>query len=112
MGGLLEGIESQKPQGNGQRALRRFRTLDVDELGERLEHQLPQAFPLPCEPLFEGGWMRPLGGQALEEVAMIQDRRPFKVGRRALSHQLLEDEGINLDPGRIQDQGVPVNPQA
>jgi hypothetical protein len=56
--------------------------------------------------------MRSLGGQALEEVTLIYDRCPFESVQRPFPHQLLESEGVNLDPGRIQDQGVPVRPQA
>src|SRR4030095_6205740 len=83
VGGSLEGVERKKPEGRGQRPLRGPRySLDLDELGERLECQFPHAFPLCREPFLEGGWMRPLGGEALEEVASIQDGRPFQRVRR------------------------------
>ncbi len=55
MGDLLEGIERKKPQGCGQRPVRRTRhALNVDELGERLERQLSEAFAFAREPFLEG----------------------------------------------------------
>jgi hypothetical protein len=55
MGDLLERIEREKPEGGGQRAIRRTgRALDVHELGERLEGQLSEAFALACQPFLEG----------------------------------------------------------
>jgi hypothetical protein len=55
MGDLLEGIEREKPKGGGQRAIRRTgRALNVHELGECLEGQLPEAFAFAREPFLEG----------------------------------------------------------
>jgi hypothetical protein len=54
MGDLLERIERQKPQCGGQRAIRpTLRAVSVDELGERLEGELSEAFAFACEPLLE-----------------------------------------------------------
>src|SRR5262249_11700887 len=113
MGGLLERIERKKPQGCGERAVRQTRhALNVDELGERLERQLSEAFAFACEPFLEGGWMRTLPGQTLEEVTAIQTNGPFKGIRRSLRHELLEVDRVYIDSIGVQDDGVPVGPEA
>jgi len=45
--------------------------------------------------------MRPLPGQTLQEVTSIQPDGLFEGIRRALCHELLEEECVYIDLGRV-----------
>jgi hypothetical protein len=104
MSHLLERIQSENPEGSVQRALRRSRrSVHGDKLGERLERQLCHAFSLGAEPLFEVGWMWPLCGEALQQLAAILAQGTFEAVERSFCHQVLEEQNVHLNLGRIQD---------
>src|SRR5262249_43775607 len=47
-----------------------------------------------------------------QEIALIQTYRAFEGIRRSLRHELLEEDGVYINPGEAQDDGVAVDLQA
>src|SRR6266852_7970029 len=94
MRGLLKRVEGEETDGGLDGALRRLALgLVGEEPGERLEGELSEPLALSQEPLLER-WF--VDAESFEQLALVESRGPFERRGRALGHQLLEGEDIDV----------------
>src|ERR1700752_1064221 len=67
---------------------------------------MAQPLPLDEEPVLEAGVVN---GEAIEEIAAIERRRPLQRLRCPLAQQLLEEGNIDGYGGRVEPDGLPVS---
>ena len=109
MRNLVGGFELQKSQCGPDRGLDRaaFR-LKVQQPTQRLECALAQPGPLGSQPLLEH---RLIEAETRQQVSPVERVRMLERTPASIDHATLEGDDVDLDRGRIESQGLALDPQ-
>src|SRR5262249_34869598 len=104
MRGLLQRIEREETDGGLDGTLRRL-TLGLvgEQPGEGLEGELSEPLALSQKPLLER-WF--VDAEPFEQIALVESHRALERLGRALGHQLLESDGIDVHSCWLQGDGL------
>ena len=107
--GLLERVDGQRAECRGDGGLDAvLAQLALQQPVQGREGDLPESLTLGEQPVLERASLR---GEALQEVALVQRRRPLQGVAIPRRRKPLEDNGVDVDPVCLELHGLAVDPQ-